>query len=298
MKTLAAAILLLLVLAAADSMFVVREGHGALRLQFGNIEGAALGPGLHFKLPLVQRVQTYDTRDILTESDPDRCQTADGNAVQVGFIVRWRVLDPQAYYRATSGDELQATQEMEPVVRDALRAQVQAHTLSQLVGSDGSAIATRLKNLVDPEMRRRLGVQVLDIGIARVEFPDDAADAVYKRMQDSAKAQAAAIRAQGEDQAAGIRAEGEQGAQALLAQAQKDAAIASGDGDAQAAKIYADGGSANPQFFAYWSELQSWRDTFDDGHAVIVLDRDSPFVKTLGGPNPASAANAPNKKAQ
>lgn len=294
MKTLAAAIVLLLVLAAADSMFVVREGHGALRLQFGNIEGAALGPGLHFKLPLVQRVQTYDTRDILAESDPDRCQTADGNAVQVGFTVRWRVLDPQAFYRATAGEELQATQEMAALVRDALRSQVQSHTLSELVGGGSSVVATRLKALVDPEMRRRLGVQVLDIGIARVEYPDDAADAVYKRMQASAKAQAAAIRAQGEDKAASIRAEGEQGAQALLAQAQKDVAAASGDGDAQAAKIYADAGSANPQFFAYWSELQSWRDTFGDGHAVIVLDRDSPFLKAIE-PG-ATSSSAPLRK--
>ena len=295
MKTVFAAIVLLLVLAAADSVFVVPEGRGALLLQFGNIEGAPLGPGLHFKLPFAQRVQFYDTRDILTESDPDRYQTADGNTVQAGFTVRWRVIDPQAYYRATSGEELQATQEMAPLVRDALRSQVQSRSLSELVGGDGSAVATRLKTLVDPEMRRRLGVQVLDIGIARVEYPDDAADAVYKRMQASAKAQAAALRAQGEDKAATIRAEGERKAQAVLAQAQKDAATARGDGDAQAAKIYADAGSANPQFFAFWSELQSWRDTFGDGHAVIVLDRDSPFVKSLGGPNPA---NAPNKKGQ
>ncbi|HWG10951.1 MAG TPA: SPFH domain-containing protein [Rhodanobacteraceae bacterium] len=294
MKTVFAAIVLLLALAAADSVFVVPEGRGALLLQFGNIEGAPLGPGLHFKLPFAQRVQSYDTRDILTESDPDRYQTADGSAVQAGFTVRWRVIDPQAYYRATSGEELQATQEMAPLVRDALRSQVQSHSLSEL-GGDGSAVATRLKTLVDPEMRRRLGVQVLDIGIARVEYPDDAADAVYKRMQAGAKAQAAALRAQGEDKATAIRTAGERKAQAVLAQAQKDAAAARGDGDAQAAKIYADAGSANPQFFAFWSQLQSWRDTFGDGHAVVVLDRDSPFVKSLGGLNPA---NAPNKKGQ
>jgi len=106
---------------------------------------------------------------------------------------------------------------------------------------------------------------------------------VYKRMQADAKAQAAALRAQGEDQAAAIRSEGEQQAQALLAQAQKDAASVRGEGDVQAAKIYAAASARDPQFFQYWSDLQTFRDTFGDGHAVIVLDRDSPLVKAVEG---------------
>ncbi|MGH8211936.1 MAG: SPFH domain-containing protein, partial [Rhodanobacteraceae bacterium] len=181
MKMLGAAIMLLLVLAAGNSVFVVREGHAALLMQFRSIEGVAVDPGLHFKLPFVQRAEVYDTRAIVTESEPNDYQTRDGNAVQVGFYVRWRIIDPQAYYRATSGEELQATQQMTPLVHDALRSQVQAHTLADLIGSDNGAIGTRLRTLVDAETRDRLGVQILDVGIERVDFPDPAADAVYKR---------------------------------------------------------------------------------------------------------------------
>ena len=283
MRMLGAAIVLLLALAGADSVFAVREGHAALLLQFGRIDSGALDPGLHFKLPFVQRVDLYDTRAIVTESEPDRYQTSDGSAVQVGFYVRWRIVDPQAYYRATSGEELQATQQMTPLIRDALRSQVLSHTLAELIDGGNGAINTRLRTLVDPETRQRLGVQILDVGIERVEFPDEAADAVYKRMQADAKAQAAALRAAGEDKAAAIRADGENRTQSLLAQAQKDAAATRGEADAQAAKIYADASARDPQFFQFWSGLQAYRATFDDGHAVIVLDRDSPFVKMLGG---------------
>ncbi|HEY3521550.1 MAG TPA: protease modulator HflC [Rhodanobacteraceae bacterium] len=289
MKMLGAAILVLLVLAAANSILVVREGHAALLLQLGSIEGAALDPGLHFKWPFVQRAEMYDTRAIVTESEPDDYQTSDGNAVQVGFYVRWRIIDPQAYYRATSGEELQATQQMTPLVHDALRSQVQAHTLAELIGSDNGAIGTRLRTLVDPETRQRLGVQILDVGIERVDFPDQAADAVYKRMQANAKAEAATLRGQGEDKAAAIRADGENEAQSLLAQAEKDAATTRGEGDAQAAKIYADAAAPDQDFFRFWSGLQAYRDTFGDGHAVIVLDQNSPLLKDIGQPstNPA-----------
>ena len=72
MKMLGAAIVVLLALAAANSVFVVREGHAALLLQFGSIESAPLEPGLHFKWPFVQRADLYDTRAIVTRLRAER----------------------------------------------------------------------------------------------------------------------------------------------------------------------------------------------------------------------------------
>src|SRR5690348_1384474 len=288
MKVVAALIVLILALAGADSVFVVREGHGALLLQFGRIASAPLGPGLHFKFPFAQQADVYDTRAIVSESEPERYQTGDGDAVDVGFYARWRVADSQTYYRATAGEELQATQQMMPLIRDALRSQVQAHDLRDIIAGDG-AISTRLRTLVDKETRARMGIEILDVGIERVEFPDEAAEAVYKRMQANAKSQAAALRAQAEEKASGIRAEGEHKAQEILAQAQQDADATRGQGDAQAAKIHAQTSAEDPQFFAFWSSLQAYRAAFDNGRAVIVLDRQSPFLKEFGG------ANATNK---
>jgi len=288
MKVLAALLVLILALAGADSMFVVREGHGGLLLQFGRIASAPLGPGLHFKIPFAQQVDVYDTRAIVSESEPERYQTSDGDAVDVGFYSRWRVADPDAYYRATSGEELQATQQMMPMIRDALRSQVQAHELRDIIPGDG-AISTRVRTLVDKEARARLGIEILDVGIERVEFPDEAADAVYKRMQADAKSQAAALRAQAEEKASGIRAEGEHKAQEILAKAQQDAGAIRGEGDAQAAKVHAQTSAEDPQFFAFWSSLQAYRAALDNGRAVIILDRASPFLKEFSG------ADATNK---
>lgn len=284
MKVLAALIVLILVLAGADSVFVVHEGHGALLVQFGRRVSAPLAPGLHFKVPFAQQVDGYDTRAIVSESEPERYQTADGVAVDVGFYSRWRVADPDAYYGATAGEELQATQQMMPLIRDALRSQVQANDLHHIVAGDG-AISARVRALVDKETRKRLGIEILDVGIERVEFPDEVADAVYKRMQANAKSQAAALRAQAKEKASGIRAEGERKAQAVLAQAQQDAGTTRGEGDAQAAKIHAQTSTQDPQFFAFWSSLEAYRAAFENGRAVIVLDRQSPFLKEFGGAN-------------
>lgn len=289
MRIAAIVIVVLLALAGADSMYVVREGHAANLLQFERIEQSGIGPGLHFKIPFLQQVDVYDTRAIVTESEPDHYQTADGNNAQIGFYARWRVADPAAYYNATSGEELQATQAMTPLIRDALRSQVQAHDLSELIGDNG-AISTRLRTLVDKETRARLGIQMLDIGIERIEFPAESADAVYERMRADAKSSANALRAAAKEKAAGIRADGEQKREQLLAQAQKDAAATRGEGDAQAAKIYADASAQEPQFFSFWSNLRTYEKTFGNGNTVIVLDRDSPLLKDFGG-----GVNAPAK---
>jgi len=284
MKVVAALIVLILALAGADSVFVVREGHGALLLQFGRIASAPLGPGLHVKFPFAQQVDVYDTRTIVSESEPERYQTGDGNAVDVGFYARWRVLDPQAYYRATGGEELQATQQMMPLIRDALRSQVQSRDLQDIIAGDG-AISARLRALVDKETRARLGIAILDVGIERVEFPDEAADAVYKRMQADAKSQASALRAQAGEKASGVRAQGEHQAHEILAKAQQEAGAIRGEGDAQAAKVHAKTSAEDPQFFAFWSSLQAYRTALDNGRAVIILDRQSPFLKEFGGAN-------------
>lgn len=291
MKIAGAVIVLLLVLAGADAAFVVREGQGAMLLQFGNIVQSGLAPGLHFKWPFAQQVGVYDTRAIVLESEPDRYQTADGVAVQASFYARWRTVDPMAYYRATGGDELQASQQITPLIRDALRSEIQAHKLGELIdGND--AMDTRARTLVDNETRARFGVAILDIGLERLGPPDEAADAVYNRMRANAKSDATALRAAGEEKASGIKVDGERKKQALLANAQKAADTTRGEGDAQAAKIYADAAAQDPQFFAFWSSLQAYRKAFGNGRTVIVLEPDSLFLKEFSG----NAANAPAAK--
>lgn len=290
MKIAGAVIALLVLLALADSVFVVREGHGAMLLQWGRIEQSGLAPGLHFKLPFAQQAGVYDTRAIMLESEPDRYQTADGAAVQAGFYARWRIVDPVVYWRATGGEESQAAQQITPLIHDALRSGMQARKLADLIGGDEGAIAAR--GLVDSETRKRFGVAILDIGIERLGLPDEAAGALYDRMRANAKSGAAAIRAAGEEKAADIKAVGERKQQALLATAQKAADTTRGEGDAQAARIYADAAAQDPQFFAFWSSLQAYRKAFGAGRTVIVLEPDSPFLREFFG----NAANAPAAK--
>src|SRR6185437_6133293 len=273
-------VIIVLALLGVNGIYVVGEGHAAVLSRFGRMEATGIAPGLHFKLPFVQDVSVYDTREITSQAEPGDCKTRDGQAVRVGFHVRWQIADPTVYFNATSGDELQATQQMEPLIRDALREHVAGTELSGVLAASQD-IGAVVRGQVGSEIRRKLGIKVLDVAVGRVLPPDEA------------QAAAGNVRAEGVAAAAAIRAQGDADDQQVLAEAAQAAAAVRGDGDAQAAKIYAAASVKDPHFFRYWSSLDAWRKSFSDGGAVVVLDKGSPFMQAIDAG--AASDNAPGK---
>ena len=287
-------VIIVLALLGANSIYVVGEGHAASLSRFGQVEASGIGPGLHLKLPFVQDVSVYDTREIISQAEPGDCKTSDGHAVRVGFHVRWRIADPATYFDATSGDELRAVQQMEPLIRDALRSEVANNDLSALLAATSDGMGAKVRGDVSAELRAKLGVEVLGVGIGRVLPPEEALASVYKRMTTEAQAAAGTVRAQGEAEAAAIRAQGDADDEQVLAGAAQSAAAIRGEGDAEAAKIYAAASAKDPQFFRYWSNLDAWRKSFSGGGAVVVLDKGSPFMQAIDAG--AASDNATPKK--
>ncbi len=274
-------LIIVLALLAANGVYVVGEGHAAVLSRLGRVEAAGIGPGLHAKVPFVQDVTVYDSRELASQAEPVDMKTRDGQTVRVGFHVFWRVVDPTAYFKATSGDELRATQQMDAEIRSALGKQVAQRNLADLLVATNGDVETAVRKRVAGGIRTKLGVDVLNVEIGRVLPPENALLAVYKRMSAEAQAQAGSVRAEGEAAAAAIRAQGDAQDQQVLAAADEAAATVRGQGDAEAAKIYAVASAKDPQFFSYWSNLETWRKSFSGGGAVVVLDKDSPFMRAV-----------------
>lgn len=295
MKYAAPIIIIVLALLAANGIYVVGAGHGAVVSQVGSSDAAIVGPGLHVKLPFAQKVGVYDSREIMSRVDPGACKTHDGQAVQVGFHVRWQVAEPLVFFKASGGDELKATQQLVPLVRTALCAQVARRDLADVLTATDDALGTPARQAVAGEARAKLGIAVLGVGVGRVLPPEDALVAVYQRMGTEAKAQADMVRANGDAAAAAIRAKGDAANEQVLSAATTEAAVVRGKGDAEAAQIYAAAAAQDPQFFQYWSTLHTWRKTFGNGGAVVVLDKGSPFMQAVdaGAAGSAHAAKKP-----
>lgn len=264
------------------SVYVVREDQTALVLNLGKVVRYDVAPGLHFKWPLLETAKVFDRRFKVLETQPERYLTVERKDVSIDFFAIGYISDVRAFYRATGGDERVAESRLEPIVANALRNQINARTLQQLVSGDRDEIvASQLKNI--NEGAATLGTQIVDLRLKQIDLPTDSEviTQVYQRMSAQRKQVASKLRAEGEEQARTIRAQADRDAQVLVAEAERDAQRARGEGDAQAAKIYADASAADPGFYAFYRSLEAYRGAFNDGNGVIVLDKDDPFLHYL-----------------
>lgn len=281
MKVIYGLIVVVLVLLGVNSAFVVKEGENALLLQFGRIVRADYQPGLHFKIPVVQQVMRFDNRILGLDAQPERYFTSEKKSVNVDFYVKWRIADNAAYYRATSGEQVQAIQRLTPIVKDALRYEFNGRKLEELIAGGREGITDSVRQRTDAAARKNLGIAVVDVRIKRIDLPDEVSGSVYKRMRAERLNLANELRYTGQEAAETIRADADRQKQVLLADANRDATKVRGDGDAQAAAIYAQAYSQDPEFFSFYRSMAAYRKAFADGKGVLVLKPDSEFLRYL-----------------
>lgn len=289
MKTTSIIIVIVLLLAAYNSAFVVKEGQSAIVLQFGRIERTNDKPGLHFKIPFIQQVMRFDARIQTLDAQPERYFTLEKKSVNIDFYVKWRIAKNSTYYQATAGDLNQARQRLSPIVKDALRFEVNARPLDALISGGRKDITKRVRELADKSTNKTLGIQVLDVRIKQIELPAAVSDSVYKRMRAERTKLANELRSTGKEAGEKIRADADRQRQVLIADAHRDAAKVRGEGDATAAKIYAKAYSKDPKFYAFYRSLQAYRHAFANGKGVLILKSNSQFMKYFsngGGEKP------------
>ena len=264
------------------SIYVVREGQTALVLILGRVERADMKPGLHFKWPLVESALVFDRRFQILETAPERYLTSERKDVSVDFFAVGFISDTRAFYRATGGDEKLANSRLAPIITDSLRNEINSRTLTDLVSGDrNDVIASQLTNI--NQGAATLGMSIVDIRMKQIDLPTESQviNDVYNRMSAQRKQVASRLRAEGEEQARTIRAQADRDQTVLVAEAERDAQKLRGEGDATSAQIYAKAYSADPAFYSFYRSLEAYRASFADGNAVIMLDKDDPFLQYM-----------------
>jgi membrane protease subunit HflC len=261
-----------------NSVFVVDLRQRALVRQFGEIVGADFAPGLHFKLPFVQDVLTFDARMLTMDNQrTENFLTLEKKNVRVDFFVKWRIADTGTYYLATGGDESVAMDRLEASINRGLRDEFAGHTIQQALSSARGEVTKALEPTV-AEIKSGLGIEIVDVRVKRIDFPDDVRDKVYERMRAERTRVATELRAKGAEQAEKIRAEADRQATVTVADAYGEAERTRGEGDARAAEIYGRAYGQDPEFYRFYRSLLAYRDTMR-GKDMLVLEPDSEFFR-------------------
>ena len=277
-----------LALVASNSLYIVDETERAIKLKFGQIVESDIQPGLHFKIPVLNTIRKFDARVLTMDARPQRYLTLEKKAVIVDSFIKWRIANVQAYYEATSGDELVAARLLAPRVDEGLRNQFGERTMYEVVSGERDEIMTVLTSKLNDITKAELGIEIRDIRVKRIDLPPEVSHAVYERMNTERQREAREHRSQGKELAEGIRADADRQRQIILAEAFRESERIRGEGDATAASTYAKAYTQDPEFYSFVRSLEAYRNTFNNRDDIMVLEPDSDFFNYLKQASPAN----------
>jgi len=286
------AIGLLTVLIAAllvdRSLFSVAQGDVAVCTRLGQLLPGTYGPGLHWKSPL-DSAHRFDQR-LNTRTYPgESFLTRDQRTLDMDFLLRYRLRDVATFYRSTGGDQDVAFQRLADLTRDRLKAAVAREPLASvpilLRGGLGDQEFEELRTAA-----QRLGLELVDLQMQRIDLSDQAASAVYQRMEQTFTARAQQLDANGTLQADRIRADGERKRAEILADATRQAQRIRADADARAAALYASSYGKNPELAEFTQSLAAYKSSLEHEGDVLVITPEGDFFKYLRSSSGRAAA--------
>jgi membrane protease subunit HflC len=280
--------LLLLVIAASSTLFVVDQRQFGVVFALGQIKDVITEPGLNFKLPPPFQNVSYIDKRLLTldSSDNEPVLTAEKQRVVIDWYVRWRITGPSEYIRNVGTTEAAGASQLNRVVRNAFQEEINKRTVKELLSAKREEVMEDVKKEVLSQVRgqKPWGVDVVDVRITRVDYVDAITESVYRRMEAERKRVANELRSTGFAEGEKIRADADRQREVTVANAYRDAQKIKGEGDGEASRQYADAFGRDPQFAQFYRSLDAYKATFASKSDVMVLDpSSSEFFKTMRG---------------
>ncbi len=281
-------VIVVAVVVALSSIFIVDERQKALVLQFGRVVSVKEDPGLAFKIPLIQDVVYYDDRILSREVGPLEITPLDDRRLVVDAFARYRITDVQRFREAVgAGGITTAESRLDSILRAQTREVLGSVSSNDILSSDLAALMLRIREAARNEANA-LGLEVIDVRLMRTDLPQANLDATFARMRAEREREAADEIARGEEAAQRVRAQADRTVVELVSEAQREAEVTRGEADAKRNAIFADAFGADPEFFEFYRSLTAYDRALQEGNSSLVMSPDSEFFNYLKSPNGVS----------
>jgi modulator of FtsH protease HflC len=265
--------------------FTVSQWEMAIKLRLGEIVQTDYEPGLHFKIPGLNTIITFDRRIQTLDARPQRFLTLEKKDVIVDSYAKWRISNAAQYYRSTGGNAARTSQLLADRINTSLRDEFGKRTIQEVISEERQEIMTTLTKAIDTKADD-LGVEVIDVRVKKIDLPPEVSESVYSRMRAERERTARDLRAKGGEAAERIQADADRQRTVILADAYKKSEELRGLGDAKASETYANAYSQDAQFFAFYRSLNAYRKAFGEGGDMMVLQPDSEFLRFFKAQSP------------
>ena len=274
------AIVVVLVL-ALSSVFIVDERNKALVLQFGRVVAIKEDPGLSFKLPFIQNVVYYEDRILSSVVDPLEVTPLDDRRLVVDAFTRYRISDINQFREAVgTGGELAAEGRLDGIFRNELREVLGSVSSNDILSSDRAVLMERILSGAKTK-GRAIGIEVIDVRLKRTDLPRQNLDATFARMRAEREREAADEIARGNEAAQRVRALADRTEVEIVSDARRDGEIIRGEADAERNAIFATAFGEDPEFFEFYRSLTAYTNALQGKNSTMVISPDSEFFDYL-----------------
>ena len=274
------ALVVILVL-ALSSVFIVDERNKALVLQFGRVVAIKEEPGLSFKVPFIQNVVYYEDRILSSVIDPLEVTPLDDRRLVVDAFTRYRISDVNQFREAVgTGGELAAEGRLDGILRNELREVLGSVSSNDILSSDRALLMERILSGAIVK-GRAIGIEVIDVRLKRTDLPRANLDATFARMRAEREREAAAEIARGNEAAQRVRALADRTEVEIVSDARRDAEIIRGEADAERNAIFANAFGEDPEFFEFYRSLTAYKNALQGKNSTMVISPDSEFFDYL-----------------
>lgn len=298
-------ILLVIALIVSQVFFTVNEMESALVVRFGSIqrviveEGAeevkanlissgkfagdievVNGKGLMVRIPFMDNVEKYSSQLISYKTLPGEVTALDKKKILLDNNAQWRIVNP-ALFKITMQSVENGNTRLDDLIFSSIREKIGKINGSRLV-SDKEFVYEML-NEIKKEVNTQVegyGMEVVDVRIAKTEFPQQNNENIFNRMRTERQKMASKLRAEGEEKYKTITADSEKKAAIIKAEAYQEAEKIKGEGDAEAIRIYAEAYNKDPEFYSFYKSLETYKTTVKE-NTKLIIDSNSDFAKYL-----------------
>ncbi|MDD3021241.1 MAG: protease modulator HflC [Alphaproteobacteria bacterium] len=260
-----------------STIFTVTEGQQVMVLRFGDPKVQITSPGLHFKMPLIDNIRTFEKRILNVDPPSEEVLLADQKRLVVDSFARYRITDMLLFLK-TLNTEASAQQRLHTVINSALRSMMGKATLHDILSVKRDTLMESIQSIVNEEAKR-FGIEVVDVRIVRADLPEQVTQATFDRMRSEREREAREARAEGEQLSIEIRSRADKERTILLAEAKRDSEIARGEGDRKAIEIYGKAFGQDPKFYAFYRSLEAYRNSLSNPETTLLISPDSEFLE-------------------
>ena len=313
---LVAIVILAIVFLFMGPFYIVDEGNQVVITRFGSIVDTHTEAGLYSKIPFLDQVTTYPKLVLSLDGDEQRIPTKENQFIIVDTTSRWRISDPEKFYQSFTTldnaynklsdiidsscrtvitqnrlseivrssniiNETKAAEESEDEETKEIDALVNASTANEIV-TKGRNELCRLMTVEANKLVPEYGIDLIDIVPRQIKYSDELTDSVFNRMIKDRNQVAQAYRSLGEGKKEEWLGKLESDKRTIASEAYRKSEEIKGNADAEAAAIYAAAYNKDPEFYAFWKSMESYKKNLKDYPATYSTNMD--YFKYLYSP--------------